>query len=182
MTGLLLIEEAAWEGAIVAAKIASRTSSIATFTLLIFQKKHDQHRASVSLFLRPLTSVNFEPIHKSERGGGRKMANSERIRESKRKLDALRKCAVELSSSMNPEDMKAALYSRKMLTQSEMEELGISRSTKDKNLSILLKIPRKGLDAFDHFMDALQETSTENPAHKELIDLLLVTLNNSNTS
>ena len=86
---------------------------------------------------------------------------------------------MELSSNMNPDDMKTALYSRKMLTQSEMEELGAPQSTKNKNLSILLKIPRKGLDAFDHFMDALQETSTENPAHKELIDLLLATLNTS---
>lgn len=110
------------------------------------------------------------------------MASPERIRENKRKCDALKKCAVELSSKMNPEDMKMALYSRKMLTQSEMEELGIPQSTKNKNLFILLKIPRKGLDAFDHFMDALQETSAENPAHKELVDLLLLTFNNSNTS
>lgn len=108
------------------------------------------------------------------------MAGLGRDREDKKKLAALRKCTVELSESMNPEDMMTALYAKSMLTKSEVEELRIPQSTRNRNLSILLKIPSKGLSGFDYFVDALQTTSKENPAHKELADQLMRTLNNDN--
>ena len=104
------------------------------------------------------------------------MASSGRDKENKKKLAALRKCTVELSGSMNPEAMMTALYAVNMLTKSELEELRIPQSTKNKNLTILLKVPTKGLDGFDHFVSALQSTSEENPSHVELVDLLMKTL------
>lgn len=110
------------------------------------------------------------------------MAGLERAREDrecKKKLAALRKCTVQLSESMNPEDTMIALHAKNMLTKSELEELRIPQSTKNRNLTILLKIPTKGMDGFDYFVDALQATSKDNPSHQELVDLLMRTLNNS---
>lgn len=98
----------------------------------------------------------------------------------KKKLAALRKCTVELSESMNAEDMTTTLYANNMLTKDEVDELRIPQSTRNRNLYILLKVPSKGLRAFDYFVDALQATSWDNPSHKELVDLLMKTLNNSN--
>ena len=87
---------------------------------------------------------------------------------------------MELGRDMNPDDMKAVLYAKGVLTTDEMDRLELpTMTTKDKNIFILLKIPSKGLDAFGIFIDALQATSKENPAHQELIDLLLAAVNNS---
>ena len=102
-------------------------------------------------------------------------------RENKKKLAALRKCTVELSGGMNPEDMKIALHAKSMLTKSELQELDVIPSTKNKNLKILLKVPACGLRGFDLFVDALQATSTDNPQHNELVVLLIRTLNNDSS-
>ena len=104
-----------------------------------------------------------------------------RRNESYRKeMAGLKRCTVELGRDMNPDDMKAVLYAKGVLTTDEMDRLELpTMTTKDKNIFILLKIPSKGLDAFGIFIDALQATSKENPVHQELIDLLLAAVNNS---
>lgn len=107
------------------------------------------------------------------------MASSERDKENKKKLAVLRKCTVELSRGMNPEAMMTALYAANMLTKTELEELQMPQTTRNKNLTILLKVPTKGLDGFDHFVSALQSTSEENPSHLELVELLMDTLYSS---
>lgn len=87
---------------------------------------------------------------------------------------------MELSRDMNPEDVKGVLFAKGMLTRNEMDRLGLPVMTrKEKNTFILMKIPSKGVGAFDYFMDALQATSEENPVHNELVDLLLKELNNT---
>ena len=99
--------------------------------------------------------------------------------DEKKKLRAIKKCFVELNKDMNPEDMMPELYSRKLLTKNEMERLGLPLMTRsEKNTFILIRLQSKGKGAFDYFVDALQATSEENPAHSELVDLLLKELNN----
>ena len=101
------------------------------------------------------------------------MANFEN-RHEEDKLRALRKCTVELCSKMNPDAMKVALYAKQMLTSDDVDRLGLPIMTKkDKIMFILTKIPSKGLRAFDYFIEALESTSDENPAHNELVDQLL---------
>lgn len=90
------------------------------------------------------------------------------------KLEALRKCAVEIVKNMNPDAVKGTLYANRMLTDDELERLGLPvMTTRDKNFFILQKLPSKGLRAFDYFIEALRSTAEENPAHNELAELLL---------
>lgn len=96
-----------------------------------------------------------------------------------RKKQALRLCHVDLIKNMNPDDMKHALFARKLLTPDELERLSLPQTTKDKNTFILQQIPRKGRDAFDLFVDCLQDTVGENPAHQELYISLIRELERS---
>ena len=100
--------------------------------------------------------------------------------EDKKKLKVIRKCFVELCKSMNPEDMKLELFAKGLLTSNEMDRLGLPIMTPgEKSTFILMKLESKGTGAFDYFMDALQATSEQNPAHTELVELLLRELNNN---
>ena len=75
---------------------------------------------------------------------------------------------------MNPDDMRVALFAKQMLTSDEVEQLSMPGMTRrDKNMFILLKIPSKGVRAFDFFVDCLQKTAEENPRHHELVGQLL---------
>ena len=86
-----------------------------------------------------------------------------------KKKRALQRLHVKLVSDMNPEEMKDRLYEKTLLTRDEYERIGLpNKTTKDKNIFILQLIPTKGKDAFDLFVDCLQATSAENPAHREL--------------
>ena len=94
--------------------------------------------------------------------------------EEKKKLKILKKCSPHLMKSMNPDSILPALYSRDLLNSDEMERLSqASKTTRDKNLFIVLAVPTKGSGAFDRFVESLKETSEENPAHNELVRLLL---------
>ena len=96
-----------------------------------------------------------------------------------KKKRALRVCHVDLINKMNPEDMKHPLYERKLLTPDEFERLNLPhQTTRDKNTFILLQIPKKGRDAFDLFVDCLQETAGDNPPHQELYTTLIQNLEN----
>ena len=100
--------------------------------------------------------------------------------EDRRKLKVIRKCFVELCRGMNPEDLKGALFARNMLTSNEMDRLALPIMTpKEKNTFILMKLESKGSGAFDSFVDALEATSQENPAHSELVALLVREENNN---
>ena len=91
-----------------------------------------------------------------------------------RKRRALQRLTVELSSDMNPDDMRRALYAKQMLTRDEVEQLSLpGMTTRDKNMFLLLKIPSKGIRAFDYFVDCLQETAGDNPNHHDLVEQLL---------
>ncbi len=100
--------------------------------------------------------------------------------DERKKLKALRECTVELCRDMNTDDLTAALYAKGMLTTNEVQKLGLPIMTnREKNLFIVTKLPSKGPNAFEYFVDALQTTSRENPVHSELIDRLLSALNNT---
>jgi len=94
--------------------------------------------------------------------------------EGKKKLRMLKKCTPYLMKTMNPDSMLPALFSKDLLNSDEMERLNQPhQTTRDKNLFIILAVPKKGSGAFDLFVESLKETSEENPAHNELIRLLL---------
>ena len=90
---------------------------------------------------------------------------------------------MELSRDMNPEDMKRSLFAKQMLTPDELERLGLpNMTTRDKNMFILTKVPGKGRQAFDLFVDCLKETGQENPVHLELVTLIMGEVNKNNRS
>ena len=108
------------------------------------------------------------------------MATTTSEGEERRKQRALRECTVELCRDMNTEDLTEALYAKGVLTTNEVERIRLPvTTTREKNLFILTKLPSKGPKAFDYFVDALQATSRDNPAHSELVDRLMQALNNS---
>ena len=75
---------------------------------------------------------------------------------------------------MNPDDMKGALYSCQLLTADELERVGLPTMThRDKNMFILMKLPSKGRQAFDLFVDCLKDTAEDNPAHLELVKQIM---------
>lgn len=91
-----------------------------------------------------------------------------------KKKKALQQLHVELVNGMNPEAMKDALFAKELLTRDEFERTGLLYMTvRDKNVFILQRIPTKGKDAFDLFVDCLQDTSQENPSHRELYSKLI---------
>lgn len=91
-----------------------------------------------------------------------------------KRLKILQRHTVELSRDMNPDDMKRSLFEKEMLTLNELQRLGLpTMTTLDKNMFILAKIPSKGRQAFDLFVQCLIETSEENPVHKELVTKIL---------
>lgn len=103
--------------------------------------------------------------------------------DSNSKQKILQKFTVELSRHMNPDDMKRSLFAKQMLTPDELERLGLpNMTTRDKNMFILTKVPGKGRQAFELFVDSLKETSEENPAHLELVELITDELNKNNKS
>ena len=85
---------------------------------------------------------------------------------------ALQKAHVDLIKGMNPTALKDLLYTRKLLTTEEYEKLDLQPTNADKNRYIILLLPRKGSGAFRNFVACLQETSGENYAHTELVDML----------
>ena len=100
--------------------------------------------------------------------------------EEHRKMKAVRECTVDLCRDINTDDLTAALYAKGLLTTDEVERLGLPiMTTREKNLYIVTKLPSKGPKAFDYFVDALQATSEENPAHSDLVDLLMKAINNA---
>lgn len=95
---------------------------------------------------------------------------------NKHQKDAMCKFTVELCKQMNPEDLRPTLFAKKMLTSDENERLGVMSTTREKNLYILQLVPCKGSRAFELFIASLQETSDENPAHAELVSMLMDSL------
>ncbi len=96
-----------------------------------------------------------------------------------RKRRALERLTVELCRDMNPDDMKRSLFAKQLLTPDEVEQIDLPiRTRRDKNMFILLKIPTKGMRAFDIFVDCLKDTSLENPVHEDLVHQLLQELEN----
>ena len=90
------------------------------------------------------------------------------------KRRALQQCTVELVKKMNPDTLRPYLAGKRLLTRDEQERLGLpTMITADKNLFILQTLPSKGRDSFDLFVDCLQDTAEEVPAHLELVHQLL---------
>jgi len=86
----------------------------------------------------------------------------------------LQHLTVEFVEKMNPEEMKTQLYSRRMLTNDEVEQLGLPIHTnRSKCMLILTKLPTKGAEAFDRFAESLEATSASVPAHGELLQKLM---------
>ncbi len=86
------------------------------------------------------------------------------------KMRVLKQYTVELTDYMNPEDMKRSLFAKQLLTADELERVSLSHmTTRDKNMFILTRLPSKGRQAFDLFMDCLKETGVTNPAHLNLV-------------
>ena len=70
--------------------------------------------------------------------------------------------------------MKQVLFAHKLLTMDELERLSLPIMTRrDKNMFILQKVPTKGRNAFDYFIDCLQSTAEANPVHLQLIKQLM---------
>ena len=75
---------------------------------------------------------------------------------------------------MNPDTLRPHMASKRLLTRDEQERLGLpGMTTTDKCMFILQTLPSKGRDSFDLFVDCLQETAEEVPAHLELVHQLL---------
>lgn len=93
---------------------------------------------------------------------------------SSSKMKVLKQLTVELTDYMNPEDMKRSLFARQLLTADEMERVSLAHmTTRDKNMFILTKLPSKGRQAFDLFMECLRETGDDNPSHRDLVSQIL---------
>ena len=99
--------------------------------------------------------------------------------DSNSKMRVLKKFTVELTRDMNPDHMKLSLFAKQLLTTDEMERINLpTMTTRDKNMFILMKLPSKGRQAFDLFMDCLKETSEENRSHSELVSQIMLEVNN----
>ena len=94
--------------------------------------------------------------------------------DEEKKLKMLQNCFPQLLKSMNPDSLYPVLFSKSLLNSEEVERLSkFEKTTKEKNSLIVLALRYKGTGAFSGFIEALRETSEENPAHNELIRLLL---------
>ena len=82
---------------------------------------------------------------------------------------SLRRATVELVDNMDPNSLKHSMFAKNLLNMDELERLDLPiMTTRDKNLFIIKVLPTKGSKAFALFLQCLQETSGENPAHLEL--------------
>lgn len=83
----------------------------------------------------------------------------------------LQHLTVDFVDKMDPEEMKTQLYQRHMLTRDELEQLGLPiHTTRGKCMLILTKLPTKGSQAFDRFIECLEATSDRVPGHAELLE------------
>ena len=83
----------------------------------------------------------------------------------------LQHLTVEFVDKMDPEEMKTHLFQKRMLTRDEVEQLGLPiHTTRSKCMLILTKLPTKGADAFDRFVECLEETADKVPGHAELLE------------
>lgn len=83
----------------------------------------------------------------------------------------LQHLTVEFVDKMDPEEMKTQLFQRRMLTRDEVEQLGLPiHTTRSKCMLILTKLPTKGAEAFDRFVECLEATSEAVPGHAELVE------------
>ena len=92
---------------------------------------------------------------------------------NKHEKAALQKFTVELCKQMNPDELRPPLLAKKMLTFDQNERLGTLPTTREKSMFILQLVPTKGSKAFELFVESLQETSDENPAHASLAAMLI---------
>ena len=93
------------------------------------------------------------------------------------KRRALQQLTVELVNNMNPDQLRPHLFQKCLLTRDEQERVSLPvMTTMDKNMFILQRIPSKGSDAFDLFVECLQETVEAVPAHQQLVEGLFVKL------
>jgi len=94
------------------------------------------------------------------------------------KLRVLRRFTVDLCKNMNPDDLKVAMFAKNLLTADDLERNSLpNKTTRDKNMFILMKLPSTGRDGFDLFMECLKETGEENPAHLELLTKIMAEVN-----
>ena len=89
------------------------------------------------------------------------------IMESKHR-EILKSNRVYLLDNLQPNAMVDHLMESKLLSEDDLEELRSERKTKEKIRFLLDKIPRKGPDAFDKFIDVLKKTDQEYIANKLL--------------
>ena len=83
----------------------------------------------------------------------------------------LQHLTVEFVDKMNPDEMKTHLFQKRMLTRDEVEQLGLPiHTTRSKCMLILTKLPTKGAEAFDRFVECLEETADKEPGHAELLE------------
>ena len=114
----------------------------------------------------------------------------------------LQEMMISLCNKMNPEDMKVALHAQGILTYNELKQLCLPTYTSNemkqsllpgmvgnwvkqirkkrgdiaspwkKNQFIVMALFRKEKTAFDVFVSCLQDTSEDNPSHRELLEEL----------
>lgn len=83
----------------------------------------------------------------------------------------LQHLTVDFVDKMDPEQMKTHLFQKRMLTRDEVEQLGLPiHTTRSKCMLILTKLPTKGAEAFERFIECLEETRGEVPGHAELLE------------
>lgn len=86
---------------------------------------------------------------------------------------SLRAATVQLVNNMDPNALKHVMYAKNLLNLDEFERIDLpTMTTKDKNMFIIRVLPTKGARAFALFLNCLEETGRENPAHLELRQLL----------
>ena len=83
----------------------------------------------------------------------------------------LQHLTVDFVDKMDPEEMKTHLFQKHLLTRDEVEQLGLPiHTTRNKCMLILTKLPTKGAEAFDRFVECLEETADKVPGHAELVE------------
>ena len=86
----------------------------------------------------------------------------------RRHREALRKCRVKLIQGLKPELVAHPLVERGLLTEGEEEEMRCSKTTQEKNESILSCIPRKGPRAYEKFIALLESIESQKYLADEL--------------
>lgn len=94
----------------------------------------------------------------------------------------LQHLTVEFVDKMDPEQMKTQLFQKRMLTRDEVEQLSLPiHTTRSKCMLILTKLPTKGAEAFDKFVECLESTRDEVPGHAELLEKIMEELDRNAT-